>query len=152
MNGFIRQMAVLSVLWSLCELLLPEGRAHKAARMTASVLARTALLAGAGRLMRTSLPELSVLAPRMQQAAAQTYQETALQSAANQVRDDCRRLAERAGYQGWFTAYITLEGRIDHIEGCLTALKTPIQTQEELRQLLEQRYEAPVTLTGGSGP
>lgn len=152
MNGLIRQMAVLSVLWSLCELLLPEGRAHKAARMTASVLVMTALLAGAGRLMRTPFPELTVLAPRMQQAAAQTYQETALRVAANQVRDDCQRLAERAGYQGRFTAYLTLEGRIDHIEGCLTALETPIQTAEALRQLLEQRYEAPVTLTGGSCP
>ncbi len=48
MDAFVRQLAVLSVLWSLSELLLPEGRLKKMARMTVSVLVMAALVSGLG--------------------------------------------------------------------------------------------------------
>ena len=51
MDAFVRQLAVLSVLWSLSELLLPEGRLQKMARMTVSVLVMAALISGLGNLM-----------------------------------------------------------------------------------------------------
>ena len=44
MDAFVRQLTVLSVLWSLSELLLPEGRLQKMARMTVSVLVMAALI------------------------------------------------------------------------------------------------------------
>ena len=49
MDAFVRQLAVLSVLWSLSELLLPEGRLQKMARMTVSSYARAALSAAANQ-------------------------------------------------------------------------------------------------------
>ena len=55
MDAFVRQLAVLSVLWSLSELLLPEGRLQKMARMTVSVLVMAALVSGLGSLMDIQL-------------------------------------------------------------------------------------------------
>ena len=62
MDAFVRQLAVLSVLWSLSELLLPEGRQQKMARMTVSVLVMTALLSGMGKLVQSRLPTITALA------------------------------------------------------------------------------------------
>lgn len=63
MDAFVRQLAVLSVLWSLSELLLPEGRLQKMARMTVSVLVMAALISGLGNLMNlqveSALPAVS---------------------------------------------------------------------------------------------
>ena len=44
MNSLIRQITVLSVLWTVCELLLPEGKYQPMVRMTASLLVMTALM------------------------------------------------------------------------------------------------------------
>lgn len=153
MNAFVRQMAALSVLWALCELLLPEGRTHRAVRLTAGVLVMTALLMSAGRLMEKQLPTLTALAPQVQSAASVSYAETALRAAANQVKADCQRLARRAGYQAEAKAYLTLDGAVERIELFVSPTeKTPLMTEEALQTMLAERYQAPITLTDGSDP
>lgn len=153
MNAFVRQMAALSVLWAMCELLLPEGRAHQAVRLTAGVLVMTALLMNAGRLMKNRLPALTALAPQVQNATSESYTETALRAAANQVKADCQRLARRAGYQAEAKAFLTLDGAVEQIQLSISPTeKTPLMTEEALKELLMERYQTRITLTGGGGP
>lgn len=153
MNAFVRQIAALSVLWALCELLLPEGRAHQAVRLTASVLVMTALLMSAERLMEKPLQAQTALAPQVQTAARESYAETALRAAANQIGADCRRLARRAGYQAEAKAYLTMDGAVEGIELAIDSTeKTPLMTEEALQTMLAERYQAPITLTGGRAP
>lgn len=153
MNAFVRQMAALSVLWALCELLLPEGRAQQAVRLTAGVLVMTALLMSAGRLMEQRLPALTALAPQVQQATSASYGETALRSAANQVKADCQRLAQRAGYQAEAKAFLTMDGAVEQIQLSLIPTETPpLMTETALKEMLAQRYQTRITLTGGKSP
>ena len=54
MNAFIRQMAVLSVLWAFCEMLLPEGRQRRAVRLTVSLMMAASLLSSLSALLPTA--------------------------------------------------------------------------------------------------
>lgn len=153
MNAFVRQMAALSVLWALCELLLPEGRAQQAVRLTAGVLVMTALLMSAGWLMEQRLPAMTALAPQVQQATSASYGETALRSAANQVKADCQRLAQRAGYQAEAKVFLTMDGAVEQIQLSLIPTETPpLMTETALKEMLAQRYQTRITLTGGKSP
>ena len=73
MDAFVRQLAVLSVLWSLSELLLPEGRLQKMARMTVSVLVMAALVSGLGSLMDIQLESALPAAAHKQQHRHQQH-------------------------------------------------------------------------------
>ena len=54
LNAFIRRMAVLSVLWAFCEMLLPEGRQRRAVRLTVSLMMAAALLSSVTALLPAS--------------------------------------------------------------------------------------------------
>lgn len=152
MNAFVRQLAALSVLWALCELLLPEGRGHQAVRLTVSVLVMTALLSGMGKLVQSRLPAITALASQAQTAASQSYAETALRAAANQVQGYCVRAAGRAGYQAGVTAYLRQDGAIDHIAIVLQPNETPPLMQKDrlLETLAQQLHIQPSQITEAS--
>ncbi len=156
MDAFVRQLAVLSVLWSLSELLLPEGRLQKMARMTVSVLVMAALISGLGNLMNiqveSALPAVSDAA-----AVGESYARAAVSAAANQAETYCVQLARRAGYEARAAVYLTLEGAVDHIDLSLAAGETPLLSEEEVARTIAGQLAIPpemVRLKGNeaSGP
>ena len=131
MEAFVRQLAALSVLWSLSELLLPEGRQQKMARMTVSALIMAALISGLGNLMDVRV-EGTLPTAALGAVSAESYARTALRAAANQVEALCVRLARRAGYEAQAAVYLTQEGAVDHIELALEAGDAPLLSAREL--------------------
>lgn len=139
MNAFVRQLAVLSVLWALCELLLPGGKQRPLVRMTISVLVITALLSTAGQwLSSLTLPASPTLAQQTVQTGADSYRRTALTATANQIKGFCERLARRAGYEASATVFLTTEGALERVDLMLRP-QTPMMTPQALRGALAQR-------------
>ncbi len=142
MNAFVRQLAVLSVLWSLCELLLPDGRQQRMARMTVSVLVMAALISAVSGLLGTQahLGGLPAMAQTVGEAAGESYARIALTSAANQLEGLCVRLAERAGYQARAAVYLREDGPVELIRLWLTPDETrvPLLDGEALRQAIAE--------------
>ena len=143
MDAFVRQLAVLSVLWSLSELLLPEGRLQKMARMTVSVLVMAALVSGLGSLMDIQL-ESALPAAADASAGGDSYARAALSEAANQAEGYCVRLARRAGYEARAAVYLTMEGAVDHIDLWLTPGEAPLLDAEEVARTIADELAVPV--------
>ena len=156
MDAFVRQLAVLSVLWSLSELLLPEGRLQKMARMTVSVLVMAALVSGLGSLMDIQL-ESALLAAADASAGGASSARAALSAAANQAEGYCVRLARRAGYEARAAVYLTMEGAVDHIDLWLMPGEAPLLDAEEVARTIADELAVPVERVllkeyEGSGP
>lgn len=115
MNAFVRQLAVLSVLWSVVELLLPDGKQQPMIRMTMGVLVMTALITQAGRWMGT-VEEMPAWSVQTTQATEVAYRQTALRSLANQIENYCVQQAERAGYQAQAGVWLRQDGKIERID------------------------------------
>ena len=128
MDAFVRQLAVLSVLWSLSELLLPEGRLQKMARMTVSVLVMAALVSGLGSLMDIQL-ESALPAAADASAGGDSYARAALSAAANQAEGYGVRLARRA---------------VDHIDLWLMPGEAPLLDAEEVARTIADELAVPV--------
>ena len=143
MDAFVRQLAVLSVLWSLSELLLPEGRLQKMARMTVSVLVMAALVSGLGSLMDIQL-ESALPSAADASAGGDRYARAALSAAANQAEGYCGRLARRAGYEARAAVYLTMEGAVDHIDLWLTPGEAPLLDAEEVARTIADELAVPV--------
>ena len=142
MDAFVRQLAVLSVLWSLSELLLPDGRLQKMARMTVSVLVMAALVSGLGSLMDIQL-ESALPAAADASAGGDSYARAALSAAANQAEGYCVRLARRAGYEARAAVYLTMEGAVDHIDLWLTPGEAPLLDAEEVARTIADELAVP---------
>ena len=143
MDAFVRQLAVLSVLWSLSELLLPEGRLQKMARMTVSVLVMAALVSGLGSLMDIQL-ESALPAAADASAGGDSYARAALSAAVNQAEGYCVRLARRAGYEARAAVYLTMEGAVDHIDLWLMPGEAPLLDAEEVARTIADELAVPV--------
>lgn len=136
MNAFVRQIAVLSVLWAMCELLLPDGKHQQMVRMTASLLVLTALLSAAGNWISGEQPAQTAMTHRIVQASENSYQRTALTAMANQLEGYCVRMAERAGYQAGAAVYLTQDGALDHIDLVLAQHGAALMSSAELAKIL----------------
>lgn len=155
MDAFVRRLAVLSVLWALAELLLPEGGQQRLARMTVSALVMAALLSALG-----GLGDLRIEAgqPAMAQAAAPTeegYLRAALSAAANQLETYCAGFARRAGYPAQAAVWLTHEGAVDRVELRLKPAEAPLLSPQELAQALAAELGLPpdaVRLAGEGTP
>ena len=143
MDAFVRQLAVLSVLWSLSELLLPEGRLQKMARMTVSVLVMAALVSGLGSLMDIQL-ESALPAAADASAGGDSYARAALSGAANPAVGYCVRRARRGGFEGRAAVYLTMEGAVDHIDLWLTPGEAPLLDAEEVARTIADELAVPV--------
>lgn len=115
MREMLRQTAVLSILWALCELLLPQGACQRLVRLTAGILILTALLNTAGDALRNPLAVETGLMAHVQQATSESYRRTALTAMANQAQGYCQRMAQRAGYEAQAKVVICMDGSLDHI-------------------------------------
>ena len=137
MNAFVRQLAVLSVLWALCELILPGGKQQQMVRMTVSMLVMTALLSTAGSLLKPLYGEASPALAQQAAAVSQaSYRHTALTAWANQAENHCVRLSQRAGYEAQAAVYLTMQGAIDHIVLRLKGGEQALMPLAELQQML----------------
>lgn len=116
MGTFVRQLAVLSVLWAVCELLLPDGRQQQMVRMTVSVLVMAALLSTAGELLQVRPQYSPALAQQLTAGAENHYRKTALRAMANQAAAYCERFFSRAGCSVEASVFLHLDGTLERIE------------------------------------
>ena len=136
MNAFVRQIAVLAVLWAVCELLLPDGKHQQMVRMTASLLVMTALLTTVNNWLGGAQNVQPVMTVAMQQAAEDTYQRTALAAMANQVQGYCERMAEHAGYEASAAVYLMRDGKLDHVQLVLNQPEHALMSADRLARTL----------------
>lgn len=136
MNAFVRQVAVLSVLWAMCEMLLPDGKHQQMVRMTASLLVMTALLTTAGGWIGRTQPAQTAMTWQIMQSSESSYQRTALTAMANQVESYCVRMAQRAGYQASAAVYLTMDGAVEHIVLALETADEALISSAELASVL----------------
>lgn len=163
MNTFVRQLAVLSIIWSFCELLLPDGKQQKMVRMTVSLLVMAALITAVNGLLGQStntlmsIPASSALAQTVDEAR---YSQTALTAIANQAENICVRIAKNAGYQAAAAVYMKADGSLDHMEISLAKWledsSPPLLNEEELISRIADAFETDTsklwltTLTDGA--
>ncbi|MDD3412127.1 MAG: hypothetical protein PHY12_15085 [Eubacteriales bacterium] len=120
MGAFLRQIAALGVLTTLCELLLPEGTARRASRMMAGLLTMTVLLGALG-MLRPDGGETVESALKLSEGISEAmYREAALRSLANQAAALCERMARGAGYEGGAMVYLHPSGALSRVELALT--------------------------------
>ena len=104
MNGFLRQMAVLGVLTTLAEHLLPDGGMKKAGRMVMGLLMMLTILTSMLEIIKMPLPDIAGIARFQQQSELAvlpdqgSYRNTVLQSLGRQIEDAAYRAAQKAGY------------------------------------------------------
>ena len=135
MNGLIRRLAVLSVLWSLVELVMPMGRQQTAVRMIMGVLMMTALLTHTGQWLG-KMEEMPAWSVQIAQAGEENYRRTALSSLANQVESYCVRQAQKAGYEAAAKVWLRISGELERIELELASDGKALLSPEELRSHL----------------
>jgi len=138
MGAFMRQLAVLAVLWAACELLLPDGRQQQLVRMTVSVLVMTALLSTAGDLLAIRPQGRPALAQQALGASEGQYHQTVIRAAANQTAAYCRRFFARAGYETEAGAFFHPDGSLERIEITVWQTNALISPEETARLLAGQ--------------
>ncbi len=119
MNAFLRQMAVLGILTTLAEHLLPEGGLRKAGRMVMGLLMMLTILTSILNILKLPLPDIAGLMRFQQQAELSmisdpgSYRDAVLNSLCRQVQDAAQRAAKEAGYADVVvTAELTDKGEI----------------------------------------
>ena len=141
MSAFVRQLAALSVLWSLCELLTPSGGQRRMARLAVSLLVMTALVATLGEALNgagaSAWAALPVLAEGVQ---SESLARAAVQSAADQTWRYCEGVARRAGYQARGQVLLSQSGALERVCLYLTVPQggAPLVEPEGLRDRLVQ--------------
>ena len=137
MNGLIRKLAVLAVLWSVCELLMPEGKQQQMVRAAVSVLVLTALLSAAGIWLRGEQAVLPAVSQQGWQASQDQYRRTALTAFANQAKSWCEAFCRRAGYEAQAEVSLHMDGSLDSVMLTLTP-QTPLMDTQQLADRLAQ--------------
>lgn len=139
MNALIRQIAALSVLWAICEMLLPGRKYQQMVRMTAGLLVMASLASTVFSWLDKSPEAQPVMTVRFRQNAQESYQRAALTAAANQMRSLCERLADRAGYQASATVYLRMDGSVEYVQLTLKAKPQVLIPADELKKRLAQQ-------------
>jgi stage III sporulation protein AF len=141
MNAFLRQMAVLGILTTLAEHLLPEGGLRKAGRMVMGLLMMLTILTSILSVMKLPLPDIAGLARFQQQAELSmisgpgSYRDTVLESLHRQVQEAAQRAAKDAGYADTAVfAEISDKGEITFVSLRLMTESVPAFAGEEILQ------------------
>ncbi|MDD3336499.1 MAG: stage III sporulation protein AF [Eubacteriales bacterium] len=140
MNVFVRQLVVLSVLWSFCELILPDGKQQRMVRFTLSALVMTALLSAVSGLLGGVKGLEWPAQPVMVQGAEPEGDRIALTAMANQAQRYCEQIAKRAGYEAKGAVYLRENGAVETVKLWLAEKddEPPLMDGETLRQRLAQ--------------
>lgn len=147
MDAFVRKLAALSILWSLCELLLPEGGQRRLVRMTLSALVMITLLSSLSGLLTGEadmVPALDALS--YAEPDSEAYAATALRSLANQVEGAVERFAARAGYDASAAVYLRRDGALEYVELALSSRDgmAPLISRREVAERLSEMLETDV--------
>lgn len=153
MNGFVVRLVVLSVMWAVCEMLLPEGKTRQAVQFVVSLLVMLSLLAFMDETLKAQIPpaeEKAIFAEGPESCAGRIY----LRSRANLLRDYVVALSKRAGYEAEATVYLTMDGAPERIELTLwtrdgqpplmngtelgQSIRTALQLEEKVLQITEK--------------
>lgn len=135
MDRLIRQLAVLAVLWTVCELLTPSGRLQQITRAAMSLLVLTALLSSAGAWLGGEQAALPAAVQQGLEVSQSQYRRTALTAFANQVKQWCESYCRRAGYEAWADVTLRLDGALEKIDLTLNAA-APLMSRERLVEML----------------
>lgn len=150
MNAFLRQMAVLGILTTLAEHLLPEGGLRKAGRMVMGLLMMLTILTSILNILKLPLPDIAGLMRFQQQAEFSmirdpgSYRDAVLNSLRRQVQDAALRAAKDAGYaDAEVVAELSDKGEITAVHLRMTAAIVPAFAGEgnlksEYQKLREQ--------------
>ena len=138
MNGLVRRVAVLSVLWGMCEMLLPGDKYQPIIRATAGLLVVAALLSSAAEWLGMPVYAQQTATQMLQQNTQAAYLRTALEAAAGQLENYCERIAQRAGYRAQATAYLTMKGETEKIELKVGTGESVLTDEHQLREALSQ--------------
>jgi len=114
-KAFVVRLVVLSVMWAVCEMLLPEGKTQQAVRFTASLLVMLSLLSFMAQLMDVKTAPVSsggIFTKAQVPPASKIY----LRSRANQIRDYITALCLRAGYESHIVVYLTVDGALERVD------------------------------------
>lgn len=144
MNAFVRQLAALSALWSLCEWLSPSGGQRKMVRFAVSLLVMAALVSAVREaLCRASAPEWPSMPVLAEGVESDGLTRIAVQSAANQVWRYCEGVARKAGYEAAGQALLREDGSLEKV--CLrltpSGERPPLVDAEGLRDRLARALE-----------
>ena len=154
MNGFLRQMAVLGVLTTLAEHLLPDGGLKKAGRMVMGLLMMLTILTSLLTIIKMPLPDMAGIARLQQQfelavlPEKSSYTDTVLNSLRRQVEGAAYAAAQKAGYQDiTVSAELSQKGEITALwlipaSAVLPAFAGTGVDQQEYLQLKEQVAKA----------
>ncbi|MBE5802340.1 MAG: hypothetical protein E7319_08645 [Clostridiales bacterium] len=144
MNGLVRQLAVLSVLWALCELLLADGKQQRMVRMAISLMVMVILLSSlAGVISGRTDQERPVFSVEQPDNKASGYDRIAVLSVANQAKGLCVRTAQRAGYQADAVVYLHEDGSLEQVELFLARGNTlPLMDENTLAQTIAKLLSA----------
>lgn len=137
-------MAVLSVLWAFCEMLLPEGRQRRAVRLTVSMMMAAALLSSAADLLPGYVKPVQESFAFFQQSDGNAAAERlALQAAAREAETFLVRLAGKAGYDARGRVWLSADGALYQAEVTLSPRegRTLLLTAEQLRQQMAQTLQ-----------
>lgn len=150
MNAFLRQMAVLGILTTLAEHLLPEGGLRKAGRMVMGLLMMLTILTSLLEIIKLPLPDIAGIM-RFQQQAELTvlhgpgsYRDAVLESLRRQVQDAAQRAVLSAGYtEITAQAELSYEGEITSVHLFIMTAAVPAFVgegigQNEYQKLKEQ--------------
>ena len=153
MNAFLRQMAVLGILTTLAEHLLPEGGLRKAGRMVMGLLMMLTILNSLMDVLKLPLPDVAGLARYQQQAELRlnhdpgSYRDAVIGSLRRQVEDVAQRAAESAGYKDvGASAEVSYEGDITAVHLWITAADVPVFPGAGLEQSEYQKLKEQVAL------
>lgn len=141
MNAFLRQMAVLGILTTLAEHLLPEGGLRKAGRMVMGLLMMLTILTSIMNIMKLPLPDIAGLIRFQQQAELSmirdsgSYRDTVLDSLRRQVQSAAQRAAKDAGYaDAAVLAELTDNGEITAVRLRIMTAAVPAFAGEGIQQ------------------
>ncbi len=140
MDRLIRQLAVLAVLWTVCELLTPSGRQQQITRAAMSLLVLTALLSSAGAWLDGEQAALPAAVRQGLEVSQSQYRRTALTAFANQVKQWCESYCRRAGYEARVDVTLRLDGALEKIDLTLNAA-APLMSRERLVKMLADELD-----------
>ena len=145
LNGFVRQLATLAVLWALCELLKCNQRQQQMVRLAVSLMVMVALIASLGKVLGTvKQTEWPVFSPAEEVQTARGYQRIALTSLANQVEQYCLRMARNAGYEAQCAVFLQRDGSVKEIRLHLSPEEAPpVMEETMLVAALAQQLSVP---------
>jgi hypothetical protein len=142
-NGFVVRLAVLSVLWAFCEMLLPEGKSRRMVQFIVSLMMMLSLIGFTADLLGREAPHAGNMPVLAETSPGVEGRRIFLQARANQLRSYAIGLGERAGFRTDATVYMQENGAVERMELTLWKRENgpPIMTGTALAETLARTLD-----------